>query len=439
MRTPEPEPPVPTRPAEAAAPGLDPFPVVPPEAAALAPVDPIPPAPRGQWIPRQVPNVEAIRQAGRAMAGGAAQTAAAVAAGAAQTAGAVAAGAAQTAGTVAAGAAQTAGAVAAGAAQTARTAATRGSRPIVNLFAGIGYFFRGVGRFLRSPVLWFYALAPLVLLALVLLGLAHTVEAGAAVVIGWLTSFAESWPQWIHSTLGEILHWGVRIAVHFALGYLVLPLSIVLGAPCYVMLARRLERRLGPVDPTAGPTPTPSLWRASGVAVRQAVLITLAVHLGWLLLVPLLLVPGLNVFVAIGTVAVFNGFLVGLLMLAIPLHHHGTSTFRGQFRAVWRHRASAIGFGATSGLLLGVPSIPLRAAVAPMVFTGAVLLHRRMRRADASMLGTPTPAVMPAAPPAPASLAALAPAPPPTAALPPTPAPPAALPPAGSADHWTGG
>ncbi|MEN3613854.1 EI24 domain-containing protein [Plantactinospora sp. ZYX-F-223] len=371
MRTPEPERPVPRRPAGADDPAV-PFAdlgdhqVGPAEAAMLAPLEPTPVVPQPRWKPRQVPDAEALRQAGRAVATGAAQTATVVATGAAQTA----------------------ASVATGAARTARTAAHRGTRPIVNLAAGIGYFFRGAGRFLGSPALWPYAVAPLVLLALVMLGIAHAVEAGAAAVIGWLTSFAETWPQWIHSTLGEILLWGVRIGIHFALGYLVLPLSIVLGAPCYVLLARRLERRLGPVEPVVGVDPgatdrMPSLWRASGVAIRQAVLVTLVVQLGWLLLVPLLLVPGLNVFVAIGAVAVFNGFLVGLLMLAIPLHHHGASTFRGQFRTVWRHRASVIGFGATSGLLLGVPFTPLRALVAPMVFTGAVLLHRRMRRADA--------------------------------------------------------
>ncbi|AVT36404.1 hypothetical protein [Plantactinospora sp. BB1] len=105
-----------------------------------------------------VPDIEAVRRAGRAVADGAAQTAASVAS---------------------------------GAARTARTAAYQGTRPIVNFGAGIGYFFRGAGRFLGSPALWPYAVAPLVLLPLVMLGLAHTVEAAAAAVVGWLTSFAD--------------------------------------------------------------------------------------------------------------------------------------------------------------------------------------------------------------------------------------------------------
>lgn len=377
MRTPEPES-SPPRPAEPVVPveSLLSNQVASPEASVLVPVEPSPAGPQRQWMPRQVPtpNAEAVRRAGQAVATGAAQTAAILAT---------------------------------GAAQTARTAVYRGTRPIVNFFAGIGCFFRGTGRFLGSPSLWLYALAPLVLLGLVMFGITHTIEAGAAAVIGWLTSFADSWPLWIHDILGGILFWGVRIGVHFALGYLVLPLSILLGAPCYVLLARRMERRLGAVEPGPGhaaTSPVPSLWRASGVAIRQAILITLVVQLGWLLLIPLLFIPGLNVFLAMGMVAVFNGFLVGLLMLAIPLHHHGTSTFRAQLRAVWRHRASVIGFGATSGLLLGVPVTPLRALIAPIVFTGAVLLHRRMRRVDAAALRPATPVLVPSPRPGPPAL-----------------------------------
>ncbi|MFC6015359.1 EI24 domain-containing protein [Plantactinospora solaniradicis] len=377
MRAPEPAPPIPTRPARPTNPadpsvplaGFVPHHVAAPEASALAPVEPTPAGPHRQWIPRQVPspNAEAVRQAGRA--------------------------------------------IATGAARTARTAAYRGTRPIVNFFAGIGCFWRGLARFLTSPMLWLYALAPLVLLALAMFGIMHAMEATAEVLVHWVTSFAENWPQWIRGTLDSVLMWGARLAVHAALGYLVLPLSIVLGAPCYVLLARRLERRLGGTapDPTAtGATATgasvrkaPPLWRACLVAVRQAVLVTLVLQLGWLLLAPLLLIPGVNLLAAFSAVVVFNGFLVGLLLLSIPLQHHGVSTFRGQLRVVCRHRASVIGFGATSVLALSLPFTPLRALVAPMVFTGAVLLHHRMRGADElprqPVAAGPTPPALPPA------------------------------------------
>lgn len=269
-----------------------------------------------------------------------------------------------------------------GALRAARTTAYRGTRPVVNLFAGIGCFFRGAGRFLTSPALWPYAVAPVVLVVLAMLGIAAAVEAAAEVVIGWVISFAESWPQWIYDLLSGLLIWAVRLAVHAALGYAVLPLSIVLGAPCYVLLARRIERRLGPVGGAGAGGTTPPLWRACAIAIRQAVLITVVLQFGWLLLAPLMLIPGLNLFLAFGAVLLLNGFVVGLLVLAIPMHHHGTSTVRGQLRTVWRHRASVLGFGATSVLLLGIPLTPVRVVVAPLVFTGAVLLHRRMRRID---------------------------------------------------------
>ncbi|MBF9135039.1 EI24 domain-containing protein [Plantactinospora sp. S1510] len=329
----------------------------------LVPVEPTPAGPQRQWIPRQVPppNAEAVRQASRA--------------------------------------------IVTGAAQTARTAAYRGTRPIVNFFAGIGCFWRGLARFLTSPVLWLYALAPLVLLALAMFGIMHAMEATAEVVVHSVTSFAGGWPQWIHGILNSFLMWGARLVVHAALGYLVLPLSIVLGAPCYVLLARRLERKLDGTATGASATgaserKAPPLWRACLVAVRQAVLVTLVLQLGWLLLAPLLLIPGVNLLAAFSAVVVFNGFLVGLLLLSIPLYHHGISTFRGQLRVVWRHRASVIGFGATSILALSLPFTPLRALVAPMVFTGAVLLHHRMRGADEMrqrVAAGPTPPALPPA------------------------------------------
>ncbi|MEH1013840.1 EI24 domain-containing protein [Micromonospora sp. CPCC 206060] len=291
-------------------------------------------------------------------------------------------------------------AVATGAARTARTAAHRGTRPVVNFFAGIGCFWRGAGRFLTSPVLWLYAAAPIGLLVLAMLGITAAVEAGVEIVVHWLTSFVQSWPAVISEVLGGILLWGARIGVHIVLGYLVLPLSIVLGAPCYVLLARRVERTLGNAGTGGDP---PSLWRACAVTIRQAVLVTLVLQLGWLLLVPLLLIPGLNLFVALGTVIVFNGFLVGLLILSIPLHHHGTTTFRAQLGTAWRHRASVIGFGAMGSLLLGLPVTPLRAVIAPMVFIGALLLHRRIRTIDgatAERAGGPPPGPVPPTPPA---------------------------------------
>ncbi|MEJ3744446.1 EI24 domain-containing protein [Actinomycetes bacterium KLBMP 9797] len=267
-----------------------------------------------------------------------------------------------------------AGVAARRAGQVGRAVAYRTTRPIVNLFAGIGCVPRGAGRFASSPSLWPYAIVPLALLALVMYGIVAAAEAGAHTLVDWLLSFADDWPGWMRTVLATPLEWSAYLAIHAAVGYLVLPLSIVLGAPCYVLLARRLERVLG----AAHPDPPP-LWRACGSAVRQAVLVTVVLQLGWLLLTPVLLIPGVNVLAALIAVAAFNGFFVGLLVLAIPLRHHGIATFRGQLREVWRHRASAIGFGATSGLLLSVPVTPVRALVAPVVFTGAVLLHRRMR------------------------------------------------------------
>lgn len=327
MHAPEPPEPRPANPVRAA-------PVAP-----AKPVTPVKPVTLSRWrVPRQAyrPDTEAVRRAGRVAA--------------------------------------------AEAAQAARTAAYRGTRPIVNFFAGIGCFFRGLWRFLTSPTLWLIAAVPVALVVAAMIAVTASVEAGAGLVADGITFFVGGWPQWTRSLISAVLHLGAHLAVHAVLGYLVLPLSIVLGAPCYVLLARRVERLTG----VAVPASPPPLWRAWGLALRRAVLVTLVVQFGWLLLVPVLLIPGINVLLALGAVVIFNGFLVGLLILAIPLHYHGVSTFRAQWAMAWRHRASVIGFGATSAVLLSVPATPVRAIVAPIVFTGAVLLHQRMRPAAGS-------------------------------------------------------
>jgi len=245
-------------------------------------------------------------------------------------------------------------------------------------------------------VLWLYGAAPLVLLALASFGITQGMMAVAESIVDRALRFADSWPQWSHDLLGGVLLLGVRIVVRVFVGYLALPLSIVLAAPCHVLLVRRVERMLGHGAPAGG---RPSLWRSWIVAIRQAVLVTLVVQFGWMLLVPLMLIPGLNVVVVLGAVVLFNGFLVGLLVLAVPLHQHGITSLRAQLSAAWRHRASVIGFGAASLIVLNaLPVTPLRAVVASVIFTGAVLLHDRMRRLETAPSGEPSEGPRPTEP-----------------------------------------
>ncbi|MBB5868459.1 uncharacterized protein involved in cysteine biosynthesis [Allocatelliglobosispora scoriae] len=94
-----------------------------------------------------------------------------------------------------------------------------------------------------------------------------------------------------------------------------------------------------------------------------------------------MLIPAINVAIAPALVLLLNGFLLGLVVLAIPLHHRGVRRFRDHLRYAWRNRSFVTGYGITSILILAVPFTPLRLVTIPVVMVGAVLLYHRIERA----------------------------------------------------------
>ena len=259
-------------------------------------------------------------------------------------------------------------------ARRALRVATRGVGSVVAVFVGAGYFWRGLGRFLRSPRMWPFAVVPAILVYAALTAIATALGRLAGAFADWATGFAGDWPGWLRGVVRGAVELGVDLAAHAALGFLALPLALLAGAGFYVSMARGLERRLGE-DPALR---RPPWYRAAAFATWQTVLVTLVATLGWALLVPLLLIPGVNVAAAVAAVIFGNGFLAGLLALGLPLHHRGVLGWRAHLRYAWSRRAHAIGFGSMSMLVLSLPLAPLRWVTVPAVFVGAVLLYRRV-------------------------------------------------------------
>jgi uncharacterized protein involved in cysteine biosynthesis len=269
---------------------------------------------------------------------------------------------------------------AAAAGRFSRAAATQTDRAarvavsgIVAFGVGLGAFWRGLWAFLRSPMLWLYAALPAAIVYTLTLLSDVGVHAAIAGAVDWATGFADDWPSVIRTPMHLMVAWGLGAVASAVLGLLTVPLTLLVGAPFYVLIVRRLERRLG--DDRTGTRPS---WpRAVGFVLWQTILVTLIVTFGGLLLVPLLLIPGINVVAALFVTLVFNGFLVGLLAVGLPLHHRGVTGFRRHLRHAWRRRASVVAFGAMSVLVLSIPFAPLRWCSIPAVFVGAVLVHRR--------------------------------------------------------------
>ena len=77
------------------------------------------------------------------------------------------------------------------------------------------------------------------------------------------------------------------------IGFISVPTTIIVGAPFYLLLVRRLDRRLGYV-PTSGPG-----WlRATGFTLLQTVRLSLLASFGRPLALPFILIPALNVAIA---------------------------------------------------------------------------------------------------------------------------------------------
>jgi uncharacterized protein involved in cysteine biosynthesis len=273
------------------------------------------------------------------------------------------------------------GRVAAVAGQVGRTTVTqtgRAARRTVSAVAefgtGIGAFWQGLWTFVTSPVLWLYAVVPAVAVYLLTFAGRAGADAAADGLADWAVGLAQDWPGILRWALETTVRWGLTGLAYMLIGFLVIPLTLIVGAPFLVLTVRRMERRLGEV---ADRRDRPGWLRASGFVMSQTILVTLVIAFGGLVLVPILFIPGINVLVAVIVAVLVNGFVIGLLAVGPTLHHRGVGERLAHLRYVWRRRWPTIGFGTMSVLVLSIPFSPLRWFTIPAVFIGAVLLHRK--------------------------------------------------------------
>ncbi|MFI2662488.1 EI24 domain-containing protein [Micromonospora carbonacea] len=275
--------------------------------------------------------------------------------------------------------------------QTLRAAKATGSR-IGRFFIGVGYFFRGGKLFVTTPALWAFVLLPLALTGLALLGLQEATGMLVERLTGWLLGFASGWPEVVRWIVDKALWAAFSLFFHGAMTALTVPLTMLFGAAFFPALTRGVIRRTGGTNQGA-----PSWFRSAAVCLRQTVIVTLVLHVGWLIILPLLWIPGVNLVAAFGVGLLFNGFLTGSLVLAVPLHHHGVRGVGEQLRFAWRNLGFTLGFGMTSicvlilpvlsvrmltllpiSPVLAVPGVALYLLTAPSTLVGAVLLHQRI-------------------------------------------------------------
>ncbi|MFY1684783.1 EI24 domain-containing protein [Micromonospora sp. WMMD730] len=279
--------------------------------------------------------------------------------------------------------------------QTLRGAKAAGTR-IGRFFIGVGYFFRGAKLFVTTPGLWTFVLLPLTLTGLALLGLQEATGMLVERLTGWLLGFASGWPEVVRWIIDKVLWAAISLFFHGAMTALTVPLTMLFGAAFFPALTRDVIRRTGGTNQRA-----PAWYRSAAVCLRQTVIVTLVLHVGWLIVLPLLWIPGVNLVAAFGGGLLFNGFLIGSLVLAVPLHHHGVRGVGEQMRFAWRNLGFTLGFGVTSicvlilpvlslrmltllpvSPVLAVPGVALYLLTAPSTLVGAILLHQRIESAS---------------------------------------------------------
>jgi hypothetical protein len=292
--------------------------------------------------------------------------------------------------------------------QTLRGAKAVGSG-IGRFFVGVGYFFRGGRLFVTTPSLWALALLPVALAGLALLGLHQATATLVEQLNNWLLGLVSGWPGAILWILDKVLWLAADLLFHLAMTALTVPLTMLFGAAFFPVLTRVVIRRGG--GTTRG---APPWYRSAAVCLRQTLVITVVLHVGWLIILPLLWIPGVNLAAAFAGGLLFNGFLVGTLVLAVPLHHHGVRGVGEQLRFAWRHLSFTLGFGVTSlcalilpvlslrmlallpiSPVLAAPGVGLYLLTAPSTLVGAVLLHGRIKAAGNAEMAPllPPPAV----------------------------------------------
>ncbi|KZX22040.1 EI24 domain-containing protein [Rathayibacter tanaceti] len=237
---------------------------------------------------------------------------------------------------------------------------------------GARLFVRGFGTWGRSPRAMLLGAVPPLLVGLVFVGVLVVVLTRVQEAVSALTPFADGWePGWAETArlLLAIAVVGAVVAIGVVL---FAAITLLVGAPFYERIWRRVEDGLGGV-PDEHET---GFWRGVGRGLRDsAVLVAASIGIG-AVLVLLGLVP------VVGSIAgLIAGALVGGRALALELtgfagDARGLSLAQRR-RLLGEHRAVSLGFGVAVYLAFLVPGGAIVAT--PAATAGATLLLRTLR------------------------------------------------------------
>ncbi|MCS6881603.1 MAG: EI24 domain-containing protein [Oscillochloridaceae bacterium] len=238
---------------------------------------------------------------------------------------------------------------------------------MVDILTGVLYPFRALALLNRTPRLWGYVIAPILV----------NVVVAALLYFGL---FAAAWQAvdrfltW-EGALGTALLWLARAVVGLTLalgiGFLLVRFGVVLGAPWYSQLSEELEALyVGETHikrPFSLPAAAYDVWRALLFESKKLAL-ALAI---WLPSLLLLLVPGVGAFLQMAANVLLGATIACLDFFDGPLERRRWR-FRAKLAIVRRMLPGSLGFGLLAFALVSIPLVNLLAI--PLCVTAGNML-----------------------------------------------------------------
>ena len=241
--------------------------------------------------------------------------------------------------------------------------------PFRRWFLGFSYPFRGLRYLLTRPVLWPWAIAPLIITIALLVGAGILTWWLTPHVVGWL--WAQPAGGWLY-VLWQVVVTCVTLLVFVLCALTLYLLSSLVASPFFDQLSEKVEIiERGPREEVS--------WKQFFLELWTSILHSLLSLALWLILMLfgalLNLIPGIGSVIDFVFVTVCTAFLLSREMMEGPMSRRNYS-FRQKLAFVWKHRAIAQGFGTGTAILLWIPLMNL--LTMPIAVVGGTRLFLRI-------------------------------------------------------------
>jgi CysZ protein len=231
---------------------------------------------------------------------------------------------------------------------------------------------RGAGLLIRRKRMFVYGAIPPLITSLLFTGILVGLVTELDPLVGWLTPFANGWSQGLAALVRALV--GVALLAGAVLLMVITfsTLTLALGSPLYDKISESVDRELAAGQPSrpveyTPPPPVPvadqptgrlhagSTARSLGRSLRQS-----AALIGISMLVsPLLFLAGFLPVVGQTVVpvvsAVFGGWMLAIELIGSSFERNGQLRLKDRRLAMRRRRATVLGLGIPSFLLLAIP------------------------------------------------------------------------------------